>query len=89
MQVSATVKPRLAGQSINMVRDATVSGLGITLMPEQAIQKDLAEGKLVQILEGYATPSQGLYAVFPSSRQLSINVKAFLELVDDEELLRS
>ncbi len=88
-EVRATVHPRLAGQSINMVRDATVSGLGIALMPEQAIQKDLTEGKLVQILKEYATPSQGLFAVFPSSRQLSINVKAFLDLVNEEELLRS
>lgn len=88
-EVRAHIKPRLAGQSINMVRDAAVSGLGIALLPEQAIQTDLINGKLEQILDGYATPSQGLYAVYPSSRQLSINVKAFMELVNEKELMQS
>ncbi len=87
-EVRAAIQPRLAGQSMNMVRDATVSGIGIALLPEQAIQRDLADGKLQQILEGYATPSQGLYAVYPSSRQLSINVQTFMELVNEKELMQ-
>lgn len=88
-EVRAHIKPRLAVLSMNMIREAAVSGLGIALMPEQAIQRDLADGKLEQILKGYATPSQNLFAVYPSSRELSINVKAFMKLVNEKGLMQS
>ena len=81
-EFSVRVQPRLAVQSITMVVSAAISGLGIALVPEGAVQKDLASGALVHLLKGYATASQGLFAIYPSSKQLSVNVRAFMDLVD-------
>ena len=84
-EILVHVQPRLAGESMNMILNAAIAGLGIALVPQSIIQNDLAGGTLKHVLEGYATPEQALFAVYPSSRQLSINVKAFIELVDARE----
>ncbi|MEP4038518.1 LysR substrate-binding domain-containing protein [Pseudophaeobacter sp.] len=85
-ECTAFTIPRLAGRSMELVRNAALSGLGIALLPENLAKNALELGRLVRVLPGVTTPEQGFYALYPSSRQLSTNVKAFLEIVDVKEL---
>lgn len=89
VEARAPITPRLSGQSLDIVLNAALAGLGIALVPEAPVQGHLANGRLKRVLERYATPSQGLFAVYSSSRQLSINVRSFLALVDEGSLLNS
>ncbi|KZK92659.1 HTH-type transcriptional regulator DmlR [Pseudovibrio sp. Ad5] len=80
-------KPRLAAQSISMASSAAALGIGVALLPERAAEEALQTGALTHILTGYTTPTQGLYAIYPSSKQLSLNVRTFMDLLSTSDLL--
>ncbi|NHN38044.1 LysR family transcriptional regulator [Pseudomaricurvus alcaniphilus] len=62
------------------VRDACVSGLGITLSSTWSIYQHLQRGELVQILRNYPLVSNtAIWAVYPSSRLLAPKVRAFID----------
>lgn len=85
-EATALTTPRLAGRSMELVRNAALSGLGIALLPENLAKQALDLGHLIRVLPGFTSPEQGFYGLYPSSRQLSISVKAFLNIVDVTEL---
>ena len=74
-------KGRLASDSMTFVVRAARFGLGIALVPEALARNEFDTGRLKPVLERYATAGQGVFAVYPSSRHLSANVRAFLDLV--------
>ncbi len=61
------------------VRELTARGLGIALIPELVARAAIAEGRLVRVLEGYEGYGWGIWAVWPSRRQLSGKVRAFVD----------
>ena len=71
----------VAVDSMNFVLQAALSGLGLALLPEAIARAAIDAGQLRRVLDGYATVGQGVFAVYPSHRQLSPNVRAFLDLV--------
>jgi DNA-binding transcriptional LysR family regulator len=75
------VKGRLAGDSMTFVLRAALFGLGIALLPEAFARSEFETGRLTPVLERYGTAGQGVFAVYPSNRHLSANVRAFLDLV--------
>ncbi len=82
--VSVPIRSRVAGDSMGFATRAARSGLGIALLPEGVVRTEVQTGRLVRVLASYATEGQGLYAVYPSNRQLSANVRAFLDIVIEE-----
>jgi DNA-binding transcriptional LysR family regulator len=56
--------------------DAAVSGYGV---PEDIVEKDIAAGKLVQVLDDWSPLFSGYYLYYPSRRQ---NSPAFRVIVD-------
>ncbi|MEM7221337.1 MAG: LysR family transcriptional regulator [Pseudomonadota bacterium] len=82
--VTASLKARAAGDSMGFVRRAALSGLGIALLPEAIAAVEIKAGRLKPVLQDYATEGQGIYAVYPSSRQLSSAVRAFLDIVVEQ-----
>ena len=69
-EVLVQIQPKLAGENLNLTLNAALAGLGIALMPEEAIREEVAKGALKTVLNGYATPKQRFFALYPSSRQL-------------------
>ncbi len=66
------------------MRDASVSGLGLSLNSTWSVYQNLQSGSLVQVLPDY--PLMGgtsIWAVYPSSRQVSPKVKAFIDYYRD------
>ena len=62
------------------VRDACIDGAGLTICSLWCAQKELEEGKLVQVLKGYPLSSDtAIWAVYPSSRLLAPKVRAFID----------
>lgn len=62
------------------VRDACISGMGITLNSVWSIHQQLERGELVQVLSGYPLVSDtAIWAVYPSSRLLAPKVRAFID----------
>lgn len=78
-----TLKPQAALRlsSLLMVRDATVAGAGVALLPKLLVADDIAAGRLVQ----WGTedgPEVQIWALQSSRRLISAKVRAFLEVVD-------
>ncbi|REG85644.1 LysR family transcriptional regulator [Marinomonas pollencensis] len=61
-------------------RDACVDGAGITISSIWCCDKELREGKLVQVLKDYKlVNNSAIWAVYPSSRLIAPKVRAFID----------
>jgi DNA-binding transcriptional LysR family regulator len=47
------------------------------------VGEDLQAGRLVSVLDAWAAPPVGIYAVFPERRHLPLKVRAFVDLLKD------
>lgn len=60
-------------------RDGVLLGLGLAQMPVFHVERDLAEGRLVQILADFPPLSVPVSVLYPTSRQLSPRVRLFID----------
>lgn len=60
--------------------DAARAGLGVARLPLPLAEDAVRAGALRRILPDWQTPGIGIHAVFPSRRQLSPAVRAFIDL---------
>jgi DNA-binding transcriptional LysR family regulator len=56
-------------------------GLGIAWRSTWEVERDLAEGRLVPVLEEFAAPPNGVYAVFPQRKHLPLRVRLWIDFV--------
>lgn len=61
------------------LRTAALAGQGIVLLPDAMVSEDLRAGRLIRILIGYSAEPATVRAIYPSRRQLSLKVRAFLD----------
>lgn len=58
---------------------------GIALLPDWSVHRELADGRLVRLLPGYKVShvdfENGVYAVFPASRQTSFKLRLFVDFL--------
>jgi DNA-binding transcriptional LysR family regulator len=66
-----------------MVVDALRRGLGVGLVPRATVERELADGSLVTLLDGYTAPPRTLYAVYPSRRHLPERARALVEFLKE------
>ncbi|MFM9927355.1 substrate binding domain-containing protein [Variovorax sp. H27-G14] len=70
------------------VREAVCQGAGLSVLPDYAIENELAAGRLVQVLPEWHLPSGGIHAVFPTARFRPAKVRAFVDLLAQREQQR-
>jgi DNA-binding transcriptional LysR family regulator len=58
-----------------------LEGLGIAWRSTWEVRQDIAEGRLVSLLEAYAAPPNGIHAVFPSARHLPLRVRLWIDFL--------
>ena len=82
------IKGVLSSNNGELLRLAAISGMGIALLSEAAVQSCLQDGTLVRMLPAYRFAvrafSNGIYAVFRQSRTLPLKVRAFVDFVTEE-----
>ena len=59
------------------------SGAGLAWRSMWEVGEDLQAGRLVSVLDDWAAPPVGIYAVFPERRHLPLKVRAFIDLLKD------
>ncbi len=59
--------------------DAALKGIGIVQLPHYYVEDYIQQGQLIPILESYGIPDDGIWAIYPSNRQLSPKIKLLLE----------
>lgn len=64
----------------SLMIEGACQGLGIIILPDYFVQKELASGQLLSILEDFPfLPKRSLYALYPPNRYLSTRVRLFLD----------
>jgi DNA-binding transcriptional LysR family regulator len=64
-----------------VLHDWCLAGLGIAWRSTWEVEGDIAAGRLVPLLETYAAPPNGIYAVFPQRRHLPLRVRLWIDYV--------
>lgn len=80
-QLEVSLPSRCVANSIELVRQLTLGGLGIGFLPPILAHEDVAAGRLVRLLPSWNTASLAIYAVYPSRRHLAQKVRAFVDLL--------
>lgn len=79
------VSGNLVANNSEMLRRATLDGIGIAMLPDWLVRNDLRSGALCRILANYiANPGPmdvGLYALYPTNRRGSVKVRVFIDLL--------
>jgi DNA-binding transcriptional LysR family regulator len=58
-----------------------LSGLGIAALPAFICKRDLAEGRIVEVLPGWRPPGRSFFAVFPHQQVMPTRVRSFIDFL--------
>jgi DNA-binding transcriptional LysR family regulator len=61
------------------IRQMVLSGLGISLAPSWLYRRDLAQGRVVQLLPTLTPSALPIHALLPANRRQSARVRAFVD----------
>lgn len=79
--IDVRVQSRLRSNLGEVLRDAAISGLGISLHSTWHVCEDLRAGRLKVVLPDYGLPESGIYAVMPQRRMILPRVRAFVDFL--------
>ena len=71
--------PRLGCSDIALVEAATITGLGVALLPDHLCRKSIAEGRLVHVLQEWRGVRGVVHLVFTTRRGLPPAVRALID----------
>lgn len=63
----------------SLIRSAAIDGAGLAFVFEQRIETDIAEGRLIRVLDDWCPPFDGFYIYYPSRRQMRPALRAFVD----------
>lgn len=75
------VKGNLACSDGSVLHQWTLAGLGLAWRSLWEVREDLAEGRLVSVLDDYAAPPNGIFAMLPERKHLPLRVRLFIDLL--------
>lgn len=81
------VHPRFTSNNGEIIRAAALAGHGIAYLPEFLIIDELKAGTLVAIMTEFSRPDLPISVVYPSRKNASAALKAFLEFVPQMEYI--
>ncbi|WP_211248638.1 LysR family transcriptional regulator [Paenirhodobacter enshiensis] len=62
-----------------LIRRATLDGVGLAFVFEEAVADDIREGRLVTVMDDWCPPFDGFYIYYPSRHQMRPALRAFIE----------
>ena len=64
-----------------VLHDWCLAGYGIAWRSTWEVEAEIAAGRLVAVLEDYAAPPNGIYAVFPQRKHLPLRVRLWIDFL--------
>lgn len=64
-----------------VLHDWCVAGMGIAWRSVWEVREDLEAHRLVSVLDDFAAPPNGIYAVFPHARHLALRVRLWIDFL--------
>ena len=80
-QADVEVTGPLTMNDVGLAVEAALAGMGLACTLEINITQELAQGRLVRVLEDWCPPSPGFYLYYPSGRLLSAAFRAFIDFM--------
>jgi DNA-binding transcriptional LysR family regulator len=68
--LNVRVEGQLTFNTVDLCRRAALDGLGIAILPDEMAKADLADGRLMRLLEPFCTVFTGMHLYYPSRRQM-------------------
>jgi DNA-binding transcriptional LysR family regulator len=62
-----------------LIRRATLDGLGLAFVFDEAVTEDIREGRLVTVMDDWCPPFDGFYIYYPSRHQMRPALRAFVD----------
>lgn len=88
-QHTVKVSGSLRASNGDMVKLATLGGVGLMRQPLFLAGDDIRAGRLVQVLSDYKSIELGIYAVYPSRKHLTAKVRSFVDFLAETFALKS
>ena len=79
------VKGPLTINDVGLTVGAALAGMGLACTLESNITQELAQGRLVRVLEDWCPLCAGFYLYYPSGRLLSAAFRAFIDFMRSGE----
>lgn len=64
-----------------VLHDWCLAGLGLAWRSTWEVEADIAAGRLVSVLDDFAAPPNGIYAVFPHAKHLPLRVRLWIDFL--------
>jgi DNA-binding transcriptional LysR family regulator len=65
----------------NLILEAALAGVGIAFMNEWNVEDQIADGRLVRVMDEWTPPFPGLYLYYPGRRNVPAGLRAMIELI--------
>jgi DNA-binding transcriptional LysR family regulator len=66
-----------------VLHDWCLAGYGIAWRSTWEVKAEIASGKLVALLDDFAAPPNGIYAVFPQRKHMALRVRLWIDFLKD------
>ncbi|MEJ1936468.1 LysR substrate-binding domain-containing protein, partial [Nostoc sp. NIES-2111] len=70
-ELNVRVEGPLVFNSVPLIAKAALAGFGLAFLLEDQVREELADGRLLRVLEDWTPPFAGYHLYYPSRRQLS------------------
>jgi DNA-binding transcriptional LysR family regulator len=74
----------LCSNNGEVLREAAVRGLGITLLPRFIVEPELQQGSLQIVLPDYHAPELCIYVIYPVNRHLSTKIRLLVDFLQGQ-----
>lgn len=64
-----------------VLHDWCLQGMGIAWRSTWEVEREIREGRLVEVLADYSAPPNGIYAVFPQRKHLPLRVRLWIDFL--------
>ena len=64
-----------------VLHDWCLAGYGIAWRSTWEVQAEIAQGQLVEVLQAFAAPPNGIYAVFPQRKHLPLRLRLWIDFL--------
>ena len=75
------VKGTMASSDGSVLHAWSLAGCGLVWRSLWEVREDLASGRLVSVLDDYAAPPNGIFAMLPERKHLPLRVRAFVDML--------
>jgi len=81
LQFPTKINPILKSNNPDVLLEAAIRGMGISLLPTFVVSEALVQGRLQQVLTSYQSLNPGIYAVYATQRHLPVKVQLFVDFL--------